>query len=290
MRSGKDLPAAQCIPLRSSNQPWYRRVGVDVPVSPETVNAICMTAGMSGGFYFLSPSHITLSQYVRRLAGLGVDRDFEILTPGGFRTPRQQFRYWRWMHLLARWHMHGGINAAGWVIGNANLAFYSYNLPEFHWPVYRDLQLLAQRFDHYRNFSGLMLGADNAGYVPYWNWAPPIPNRPWGRAFINFQGQRPIRIPVGPGLTPRALGRELSMVATPTNEAAFLSYIHRYNRTWDQYGFFAEALKQVDPRLIFTTGSFGSAAGVGGARRISLGEYPFDHGTPYADINGLQLE
>lgn len=287
MQSGKGLPAAHRFRFSPSARPWYRRVGVKVPVSPESINAVCMTWGMSGGFYFSSPQlpgfHGTLAEYARHMADMGFDRDFELVNAGDFHTLAQQERFQWWINDLRRWGVQGGINADGWVIGNPNLAFYSYNLPEFHRPVYRDLQLLAQRFDGYRNFVGLMLGADNAGYVPYWNWAPPIPNRPWGRAFINFQQQRPIQIPVGPGLTPHALSHELNMFAVRTDEAKFLAYIHRYNRTWRQYGYFAQAVKKVDPRLMFTTGSFGSAPGVGGRGGFpwaSIPARPMEHGVP----------
>lgn len=291
MQSGKELPGlpagrGSAGSLAKVRRAWYRPT-VNVPVSPESINAVCMTWGMSGGFYFSSPQlpgfRGTLAEYARHMADMGFDRDFELVNSGNFSTPAQQKRFQRWMDELGRWGVQGGINADGWVVGNPNLAFYSYNLPEFHWPVYRDLQLLAQRFNGDRNFVGLMLGADNAGYVPYWNWAPPIPNRPWGRAFINFQQGRPIQIPVGPGLTPHALGPELNMFGVKTDEAKFLAYIHRYNRTYRQYGYFARAVKSVDPRLMFTTGSFGSAPGMGGRGGFpwaSIPARPMEYGVP----------
>ena len=141
-----------------------------------------------------------------------------------------------------------------------NIAFFSHTLPEWHAPLYRSLSLAAQRFARLPNFLGLSIGSDNAGYVSYWHWAPPIPDRPWGEGMIEYMGTPEPGMPRPPSLGPRELPFEY-----PVKEMAeFIKYVGRYDTSFEQYGYFAEAVRDVNPALVFTTGSFGSSPGAGG--------------------------
>jgi hypothetical protein len=157
-------------------------------------------------------------------------------------------------------------------INNANLAYYSRALPDFWLPKLRDAQIVAQRARHLPNFAGLSIGADNGGYVPYWDWAPPIPNRPWGEAFLTVNGRdrTPVQ-PIGPGLTPND-NKGYEVAGT---QREFVEYIQRYDSTFLQYGELQKRVHEVDPSLSLTTGSYGSGPGVGG-----------QGGWPFASING----
>jgi hypothetical protein len=178
---------------------------------------------------------------------------------------------------MARHGVLAGLNISGYgsgsMLGSPNLAFYAYNLPEWRAPLYRDYQLFYQRFLRYPNQAGVMTGSDNAGYVPYWDWAPPIPNRPWGRAFVQFQQGRPLQVPVGP-----ALGPNKDYEVRAKSEREFLDYIARYDETFEMYGYFADAIREINPRETFVTGSYGSSPGVGGRG-----------GWPWASIPGKPM-
>ncbi|HEV7869350.1 MAG TPA: hypothetical protein VGO90_16805, partial [Chthoniobacteraceae bacterium] len=141
-----------------------------------------------------------------------------------------------------------------------NLSFFSHTLPEWHAPLYRSLSLTAQRFARLPNFAGIDIGSDNAGYVSFWHWAPPIPDRPWGEAMIEFTGSAQPRMARAPSHGPR----ELSFEQPVATQAEFIKYVERYENAFRQYGYFAEAVREVDTQLVFTTGSFGSAPGTGG--------------------------
>nr|MDQ3624191.1 hypothetical protein [Verrucomicrobiota bacterium] len=140
-----------------------------------------------------------------------------------------------------------------------NAAFFAHTLPEWHAPLYRSLQLAAQRFARLPNFLGLTIGADNAGYVSFQHTAPPIPNRPWGEAMIELMNTPQPRVPrvssLGPPESPFEFGAKSTL--------DFLAYVRRYDASFQQYGYFAEAVREVDPKLVFTTGSFGSSPGAG---------------------------
>jgi hypothetical protein len=65
------------------------------------------------------------------------------------------------------------------------------------------------------------------------------------------------RIPCPPNLAPLAAQFERAA----DSQDQFARFLQRYDTSYRQYGYFAEAVREVDPRLVFTTGSFGSAAG-----------------------------
>ena len=240
-------------------------IGLEVPRSPITINLMSMMAGMSGGQYFDSPNGPafkgTLEQYAQHVARMGFDRCFETITNWDF--PNRKMQYDEYFIQMARHGVLAGLNISGYgsgsMLGNPNLAFYAYNLPEWRAPQYRDYQLFYQRFLRYPNQAGVLTGADNAGYVPYWDWAPPIPNRPWGRAFVQFRQGRSLTVPVGPGLEPN---KDYEVRAK--NEREFLDYIARYDQTFRMYGYFADAVREINPAETFVIGSYGSSPGVGG--------------------------
>jgi hypothetical protein len=256
------------------------RLGIQVPRSPETINLVALSAGMSGGEYFGSAQGPafkgTPEEYAAHLADMGFDRAFEEISPQSLADDTQG-RYDAWFRAMAAHGLQAGLNVTGFgsgsMLGNPNLAFYSYNLPGWRRPLYRDYQLVSERFDIFANFAGIVTGADNAGYVPYWDWAPPIPNRPWGQAFTRFNEGRPLTVPVGPGIQPQ---KDYEIRGT---QKQFIDYIHRYDATYHQYGYFARAVQAISPKLDFTTGSFGSSPGVGGRG-----------GWPWASIPGQPME
>lgn len=268
--------AAQVAEMQARSAPWpkaqaasagdgdfTRHLGVEVARAPLQTFAESLTHGMSGGFW-LDSAHgprgrmndgrlfpADAEGYAAFLAGQHLDVVVEQFKSAGNRTPEA---------LAAACLHHGvrvGFNLVS--INNANLAYYSRALPDFWLPKLRDAQLVAQRVRHLPNLAGFTIGADNGGYVPYWDWAPPIPNRPWGEAFLAVNGVtgRPQQI-IGPGLEPN--GRKGYEVKGPQKD--FVAYLQRYDATFQQYGQFQARLHEVDPALTLTTGSYGSQPGV----------------------------
>jgi hypothetical protein len=240
---------------------------------PISIYAINPPHGMGGGAFFFGGEHLkkfegSAAQYADYLANLGIDHVWE-----------KQWNDEYARALAAKNIQFGYIPGTSWgrpFLAHPNLAFFAANLPDWHAPLYRDLQLHAQKLKAYPNFNGLSIGADNGGYVSFWDWAPPIPNRPWGEAFEQFQA------PLYPPLTrgdkgepdiplPKHLGGKASV-------REFLDYITRYDETFKQYGYFANAVREVDPNLKFFNGSFGSSPGVGGRG-----------GWPWASIPGAPM-
>lgn len=236
-----------------------RHVNAAVARSPVGTCIAAMSAGMSGG-QKTAAGHIPRfkgddAAYAAHLAGLGFDRVYETFDVTG--DPQ---RFDRWQAEMRARGVRLGANLAGHShqaqLGNPNIAFFAACLPDWGANLLRDLHLAAQRFGAAEG-GGFFMGADNAGYVPYWDWAPPIPNRPWARAFLAFQGGRATH-PIGPACGgPKAHERR-------GTQGEFVAYIRSYDRTWSNYGRFAAALAEIAPGLPFTIGSFGSSPGVGG--------------------------
>jgi len=137
-------------------------------------------------------------------------------------------------------------------------------LPDYRAPLFRDIQLFGQKLNREGNFAGISIGADNAAYESFWSWAPPEPGRPWGEAFVSFasEGKSTPQRPLAQ-VEPKSLGGTASV-------KEFQDYIARYNKGFEQYGYFNRALTSINPKLSATTGSFGSSPGVGGR-----GGYPW---------------
>ncbi|WP_159882147.1 fibronectin type III domain-containing protein [Paenibacillus puerhi] len=251
-----------------------RHIGTEVPRSPETVNFIYLPHGMSsGGFYHSEHRDIarmyqdlgTVEDYAEYVADTGYDRVYEF---GTFADPASAKSHEKMAQALAdRGVQLGLIPRTDWDImdlTSQNLSFYSSYIADYHAPLYRELQLGLQRLSRYPNLAGISLGADNAAYAQYWDWAPPHPNRPWGRAFVPFQtgAGEPLTTPIAPSLQGQYSLKTHEYWATGAKP--FLDYIGRYNETYKQYGYFAQAAAEVNPAYTTTTGSYGSSPGVGG--------------------------
>jgi hypothetical protein len=241
-----------------------RYIGGDVPRSPLTTFTASMRAGMSGGHAFDSPHTVrysgTPTEYAEHLAGLGFDFVYETAQPSNLDNGADIDQWARELEQRGvRFGLNPTIPGNLDILANPNLALLSTYLPEWGLPAYRDAQLLVGRFKKYANFGGLMIGADNAGYVTYWDWAPTIPDRPWARAWeahMKAQGKGNT-VPVGPAIAP---GKVFERRGT---ERQFLDYIAGYDSTFSRYGYFARAVREADPAASFTTGSYGSSPGVG---------------------------
>jgi hypothetical protein len=239
-------------------------INIDTPLSPVSTHLVAMSAGMSGGL-LTAANHITrfkgsLTEYADHIANIGIDNLFETTSEDTFNKNNPD--YDELSKLLAERNVRLGAMAtgyAGWgAMGHPNMAFHSYTLPEWHAPLYREYQLITQRFNRYPNFTGVFTGADNAGYAQYWDWAPPIPNRPWGRSFEAFQQDKKLKTPVGPAISVK---KDYEIKGTQKD---FISYIDKYDESFKQYSYFNNAVRTINNNLIFTTGSFGSSPGVGG--------------------------
>ncbi len=261
-------------------QPSFtQHLGIDVPRSPLAIQFVGLPHGMSSGGFMSSDFEAivkpfgeigTAEDYALFLHEIGYDRVFE--RAGTNALDRSDARSLQAVAIaLARHGIGLGLTpGTDWqrpFLAHPNLAFFSYNLPDYHAPLYRDLQLATQRLAQYGNFAGISIGADNGAYVSFWNWAPPIPNRPWGEAFLNFQeGKRSNDWP-----EPKSVGGKASV-------PEFLEYVARYDETFRQYGYFGQAVTEVASNLPVTTGSFGSSPGVGGGG-----------GWPWATVPGREM-
>lgn len=254
-------PAAQPASMQS-------RMGLTVPRSPVTVNAISLPAGMTGGFWNNGAAHgATLAfpgtpdDFARYLADIGYDRDFEFTDLGSKSLPSDPRGSDALAAALARAGVQIGlVPGNGWYrpqLNHANISILAWTLPDFCQPLYRSVQVQAQRFDRYGNFAGISIGADNAGYVSYWNWAPPIPDRPWPEALNALFQDKPVRIPVSAAAADSLEAKEYR---APTVREA-VDYVAKYDRTFSDLGYFDQALKEVDPAAIATCGMFGSSPG-----------------------------
>ncbi|HEY0072870.1 MAG TPA: LamG-like jellyroll fold domain-containing protein [Abditibacteriaceae bacterium] len=260
---------------------------------PISVYAINPPHGMGGGAFFFGGEHLkkfegSAAQYADYLANLGIDHVWE-----------KQWNDEYARALAAKNIQFGYIPGTSWgrpFLAHPNLAFFAANLPDWHTPLYRDLQLHAQKLKAYRNFAGLSIGADNGGYVSFWDWAPPIPNRPWGEAFEQFRTTIPPLFPANYQFEPHNPDRAYGKGLIPSKQSnspevllpkhmggsidvhEFLHYVAHYDETFKQYGYFANAVREVDPNLKFFNGSFGSSPGVGGRG-----------GWPWASIPGAPM-
>ena len=63
----------------------------------------------------------------------------------------------------------------------------------------------------------------------------------------------------------------------------FIKYVGRYEATFQQYGYFAEAVREVNPQLVFTTGSYGVLPAPGGV--VAVGD-----GSGAHDVLGLSTQ
>lgn len=215
--------------------------------------AAALPHGMSGGFWKKGTNP---EEYATRLAASGFNAVFDpvssLPSPGDVESIESR------AIALNKLGIHLGLqydqNSTRPSLQNPNLAILAHTRPEWHQPLYRSLQLTAQRFRRVPSFAGIMIGGENAGYVSTWSsTAPPTPNRPWAEAMIEFTGSPSPWMARLPG----EKGDGVPSVAD------FIKYVDRYDAAFHQYGYFAEAVRSVDARMAFTTSSFGSSPGAG---------------------------
>lgn len=250
-----------------------RYLGIEVPRSPFTIYAAGLPRGMSGGFFRKGDKP---EEYAAFLANAGYDSVFDpvsaIPAPGAADSLEQR------ASALARQGVRLGLQYdQNWgrpSLQNPNVAFLAHTLPEWHAPLYRSVSLTAQRFARLPNFAGINIGASDAGYAPLLPSSPPIPDRPWGEGMIEFAGTAAPQVPRAPTLGPPEFGFE-QVVKT---QADFVKFVVRYENAFRQYGYFGEAVREVDPRIVFTSANFGSGPGPG-ARG----------GWPWASLSGRAM-
>ena len=260
-------------------------LGVDVPRSPLTVYHAIMPHGMGAGSYYdagysgttnsYSDAGGTLAEFATLVSNTGYDEVSEITKFDTFTDSSTSCENLA-IELARKGVKLRLVSGTGWgrpYLAQPNLAFLSYNMADYHGPLYRNLQLEMQRMNNYPNLAGVSLGADNSMYEPYWGWAPPIPNRPWGEAFVLFQQGRNLSnltVPLAPSLQNGYSSYKYTHEYFASNQSTFVDYINSYNEVYKQYGYFSKSVTGIDPKLTFTTGSYGSSPG-GGA----YGGYPW---------------
>ena len=248
-------PAAPAFERPAGLQRW---LGAEVPHSPFTIYASALPLGMSGGFF---RQGMNADAYAAFVADTGYDAVFD--PAPSIPAPEAAESIERRAAALARRGVRLGLNYdPNWTrpsLQHPGLALFAHTLPDWHAPLYRSLSLTAQRFAQLPNFAGINVGAGNAGYVSFWHWAPPVPDRPWGEAMIELMGNPEPKVPWAP-----SLGRaELAFEKPVKTQAEFIKFVERYENAFRQYGYFAEAVREADPRMVFTTATFGSAPGIG---------------------------
>ena len=268
-------------PLKFDRPPGMARyLGVEVPRSPLLIYAAQLPGGQSGGFFKPGDSEET---YAAHVAKLGFDAVFdqanslpEAGQPGSFETRAAA---------LARHGVKLGLeydnNSARPSLQSPALPLLAHTLPEWHAPLYRSLSLAAERFARLPNFLGLCVGANSSGYAGDWQTAPPSPDRPWGEAMVEFIGKPQPAIPRAPQAGPPQM--PIEYVAKDT--ADFIRYVQRYEAAFQEYEYFAEAVRQAAPKMVFTTSAFGSAPGAG-----ARGGWPWASLPGRSIFNGLNVQ
>lgn len=264
----KDLTALKQ-PIRAGGAPQpldigpRQRLGIDAARSPMSVYAMALPHGMSGGFIGKGGRAYkgTEKEYAAHVAELGFDIVFDQVNAISAAAESGSFEN-RAAAFAEKGLKLGLQYDNNWTrpsLQHPNLPLFAHALPDWHAPLYRSLSLTAQRFSRLKNFAGISIGGGSAGYVSHWHWAPPLPSRPWGEAMMGFMGVADPEVPRSSSLGSPEFGFERPAKST----AEFIKYVSRHEIAFRQYGYFAEAVKEVNPKLVFTTGAFGSAPGNG---------------------------
>ena len=260
------LPANVAFPRAVGIARW---MGLEVPRSPFTIYAAALPHGMSGGFFKKGTKP---EEYAAAVADAGFDAIFD--AADALPEPTAPESIERRAAALGELGVKLGLQYDdAWrrpSLQHPSLPFLAHTLPEWHAPLYRSLSLAAQRFARLPNFLGFNIGADNAGYANYRPAAPPSPERPWGEAMIAFAGTKQPRVPRAPTLG----GPERSYEKPVDTAAEFLKFVDRYDASFQQYGYFAEAVREGGRAEMFTTASFGSSPGDGGRGGWPWGTVP----------------
>ena len=234
-------------------------LGIRDVYSPLTLYAAAVPHGQSGGFW---KKGTKAEDYAKQIGDLGFDSIFEPVA--SLPSPADAESLENRAAALAREGVRLGLQYdQNWTrpsLQHPNLAFFAHTLPDWHQPLYRSLQLAAQRFNRVSGFAGFMIGGADAGYASLAPREAPNPDRPWGEAMLAFMGTAHPAIPRAISLGPK----ELPFEQPSRPQVDFTRYVERYDNAFRQYGYFAEAVRDVNPGLTFTTASFGSSAAAGG--------------------------
>jgi hypothetical protein len=246
-----------------------RYLGSEVAVSPLTIYAAALPHNMSSGFFRhgLDPE-----AYVKSIAAQNFDTIFDpaYLLPASTDPEAVEKRAAAFARNGLRFGLQYDNNWTRPSFQNPNLAFLAHTLPDWHAPLYRSLSLATQRFARLPNFAGLCIGGNNAGYIRDAWWAPPTPDRPWGEGMITFFGTPQPKVPRAPSLGPPDFPYE-----QPVKTAVeFTKYVDRYETSFQEYAYFADAVREIGSRFVFTTGSFGSAPSAGARGGWPWGSIP----------------
>lgn len=225
--------------------------------SPVTIYGAALPMGMSGGFW---KKGMNPDDYAAQVSAIGLDTIFE--PTSALPAPQDPQSLENRAAALARQGVRMGLQYdQNWTrpaLQHPNLALLAHTLPEWHLPLYRSLQLAAARFNRIPGFAGLMIGGDNAGYMALAPELAPNPDRPWGEAMQVLGGYTP-GIPRPPSLG----SAQFSFEQPVPTQAEFTRFVERYDTAFRQYGYFAEAVREVSPGMTFTTATFGSSPGAG---------------------------
>lgn len=223
--------------------------------SPLTIYAAGLPHGLSGGFW---KKGVQPDAYAKQISALGFDAIFEpvatLPAPGNPESLEVRAA------ALAKYGVRLGLQYdQSWARPNFQhpaLAFLAHTLPDYHQPLYRSLQLATQRFARVPGFVGTMVRSADTAFPAL----APSPERPLGEAMTTFHNTaRPV-MPRTPALAPAP---QIPFDQPVQTEAEFLRHVSRYDFAFRQYGYFAEAVREADPRQVFTTASFGSSPGAG---------------------------
>jgi hypothetical protein len=250
---GKPVAA---VPTQDRAKGIARWLGIEVPRSPFTIYAAALPHGMSGGFFKPGTKP---AEYAGMLAEGGYDAVFDPAGPLPPPGDSQSFEH-RASALAARGVKLGLQYDQTWArpsLQHPSLHLLAHSLPEWHAPLYRSLSLATQRFARLPNFFGLQIGAGSSGYANLRPASPPSPDRPWGEAMIAFAGGPQPRLPRTAAHGPAEFPDEQPGASV----ADFLKYAGRFDASFQQYGYLAEAVREAGRGHVFTTASFGSAPG-----------------------------
>ncbi len=169
----------------SAALPAVEPVAARRQTSPITLYAAALPHGMSGGFW---KKGANTEDSAAQIATLGFDTIFE--PAATLPEPADAASFETRAAAFARRGVRLGLHYdQSWTRPNLqhpDLALLAHTLPEWHQPLYRSLQLAAQRFARVPGFAGLMIGGDLPGYASL----APGPERPRGEATLALGSAR----------------------------------------------------------------------------------------------------
>jgi len=167
-----------------------RHFGKGVDRSPVTTNVVQLPAGMSHGFYSPKDQDRDNGTWAKSQAfahsigpdGLGADRAYLQIGDHTYHD-HGPLAYVHAARALANQGIEMGVVPQPTYdvpFFGPSIGLYGSTLPAYRQQLRRILQLYWSHLAAMPNTgrAGIHIGADNAGFVRYWNWAPAIPNRP----------------------------------------------------------------------------------------------------------------